>query len=266
MTTPTQEIRLADVTELQKPDPWEYDALIVDPPYSPHVHRKAVSQSKGGGVRSRDFGFGHLTPKLREAVAFWAAHVRRWSVIYSDIEGLHDWRQAGARHGATFVRHIPWVRWSMPQLSGDRPPSGCEMVTIYWGADRGKKSWAGPGNLTHLSHTCLRGAMKHKAEKPLDQILDLVSWFTRPGDRVVDLGAGSGVIGLACRILGRSYVGYEVDEKWADFAARRIATQTLSKRDQDRYARWMASREAEAGAAARRRGRHGNDARLSLPG
>jgi site-specific DNA-methyltransferase (adenine-specific) len=53
----------------------------------------------------------------------------------------------------------------------------------------------------------LRGEDKHKAEKPLDQALDLVEWFSDEGETVFDPFAGSGTIGLACRILGRSYLG-----------------------------------------------------------
>lgn len=244
----------ADVLTLQEPRPYDFDAMIVDPPYSAHVHDHAVSQSAKGGVRARDMGFGHLTAELRDLIMWWAARVKRASLVYSDIEGLHAWRQSAAAEGATFIRHIPWVRWTMPQLSGDRPPSGCEMVTEYWGSAKGRKAYYGPGNLLSLQHKALRGSKKHRAEKPLDQLLDLVQWFTRPGDSVVDLTAGAGTTGLACRILGRSFVGYEVDPVWAEYASKRILTLQLSPRDAERHERWLAAQELEKVDAERRRG------------
>lgn len=225
--------------------------MIVDPPYSEHVHANAVSQSTRGGVRVRDLGFEHLTDDLRATIARQAAMVPRWSLVYSDIEGLHEWRKALVGAGAQYIRTLPWVRWSMPQLSGDRPPSGCEMLTIAWGAQTGKKSWNGPGNLIGLDHKCLRGEGKHKTEKPLDQMLDLVSWFSDPGETIVDLTAGSGTTGLACKILGRNFTGFEIDPEWAAKANTRIASDILSERDAERYARWQESQVVRAKEAAR---------------
>lgn len=219
-----------------------YDVMIVDPPYSPHVHKNATSQSAKGGTRHRDLGFDHLSDELREFIAHVAArNVKTWSLIYSDVEGLTDWRTSGINAGAQYIRAMPWVRWSMPQLSGDRPPQGCEMISLFWGTQKGKKFWNGPGNLTHLSHTCLRGEDKHKAEKPLDQILDLVTWFSKPGDHIVDLTAGHGTVGLACKLLGRNYTGYEISEEWARKSTERI-NRVLDERDQKRYDKWVAAK------------------------
>ena len=231
-----------------------YDAMIVDPPYSQHVHKNATSFSAKRGVRHRDLGFEHLSGELRGYIATCAAGVKRWSVIYSDIEGYHDWRVACLDAGASYIRGVSWVRWSSPQLSGDRPPQGCELLSLFWGSQKGRKSWNGPGNLTHLAHKCLRGEGKHKAEKPLDQMLDLVSWFTNPGEWVLDPCAGSGTVGLACKLLGRNYTGYEIDNEWALKAAERIHA-PLSARDQERVRRWKeAGNEFENGNQGGARG------------
>lgn len=226
--------------------------MIVDPPYSSHVHKNAVSQAPGRGVRDRDFGFGYLSRELQLFIASQAARAKRWSLIYSDIEGLHSWKETCEQAGAKYIRPIPWVRWSMPQLSGDRPPSGCEFVTTFWGTQKGKKSWNGPGNLTHLAHKSLRGEGKHKAEKPLDQALDLVSWFSNPGETVADFTAGAGTTGLACRLLGRKFLGYEIDRDTWEAANTRILTEKLSDRDQERYDRWQETQATLKEDAVRR--------------
>jgi len=245
--------------------PSQYDVMIADPPYSAHVHKNATSQSPGRGTRYRDLGFEHLTDELRHCICQAAANVRRWSLIYSDVESLASWRETAIQNGATYVRPMAWVRWSMPQLSGDRPTTGFELVTCYWGTSKGRKSWNGPGNLTHLAHTmnaetgegdqlqddeiipaiahkCLRGEKKHRAEKPLDQALDLVEWFSNPGETVFDPCAGSGTVGLACKLLGRNYVGIEKNPEWAYRAKCRIDRNKLSDRDSERFIRWETSR------------------------
>ncbi len=219
--------------------------MVTDPPYSEHVHKKAISQSPGRGVRTRDLGFEHLSPELRLWTAGIAASIPRWSVIFSDIEGAHLWHRDLTASGATYVRTIPWVRWSQPQMSGDRPPSGCELVIIAYGKGKGRKSWNGAGNLTHFSHTCMRGEDKHRAQKPLDLMLDLVSWFSNPGDTIIDPFAGSGTTALASQLLGRPFMGAEIDPTWAVRATvREKSVPCMVERDQERYQRWLTSQEA----------------------
>lgn len=214
------------------------DVMITDPPYSAHVHKNATSQSKGRGTRKRDLGFEHLSQDLMWYTCDLAAAVKRWSVIFTDVESVGDWIRCLDNAGAKYIRCVPWVRWSMPQLSGDRPPQGHEMIVLAYGKSTGRKHWNGPGNLTHFAHTCLRGDGKHKAEKPLDLMLDLVNWFSDEGETVIDPFAGSGTTGLAAKMLGRNFIGSELDSTWHAKATNRLVA-PLSKRDADRYDRWI---------------------------
>lgn len=213
----------------------EYDVMICDPPYSDHVHNAAISVSGTKGVRKRDLGFASLSEELRQGIVHLAAQAKRWVLIYSDLEGAHLWREAMPK---TYIRSVPWVRWSMPQLSGDRPPSGCELLLLFHRA--GKKRWSGPGNLTHLAHKCMRGEAKHKTQKPLDQLLDLVSWFSEPGELILDPTCGAGTTGLACRELDRHFAGHEIDPVWSTKAITRLAT-PLAGTDITHVQRWKDS-------------------------
>lgn len=216
----------------------QFDHCITDPPYREHVHTNATSQSKGRGTRKRDLGFQSLSRKARKVVGAWTSWVRRWSIVYSDVEDSTWLRLAAQATGAEYIRTMPWVRWSMPHLVGDRPPQGFEHVLLFH--PPGKKRWNGPGNLIEFKHLALRGAGKHKCEKPLDQALDLVSFFSDIGETVFDGFAGSGTVGLACRLLGRHYSGFEIDPTWAAFAQTRInGVGEFSDRDLERVKRWL---------------------------
>jgi DNA modification methylase len=121
------------------------------------------------------------------------------------------------------------------------------MLVVAYGCGKGRKHWNGPGNLLSLTHTCLRGEGKHKTEKPLDQLLDLVSYFSDPGETVFDPCAGSGTTGLACKILERQFVGLEIQPEWVTFANARMANvNMLSERDQTRLEKWRVSQKAQA--------------------
>lgn len=238
-----------------------FDALITDPPYSPHVHDNATSAGTGGmGVRERDLGFEALSDKLRTAIGTLTQRASRWSCVFSDFEGIAAWQ---AYSLGEYIRTVPWVRWSQPQLSGDRPCTGAEAVIVFHAfadARHGKpqrKHWNGPGSLvafgvdydaearTHAPRRALRGKDKHPTEKPLDLMLDLVSWFSDPGELVLDPCAGSGTTALACRLLGRSCLALERDEAWARRAAARVEG-PLSDRDRVRAVEWCESALTEA--------------------
>ncbi len=267
----TLEIVHADATEI----PHAYlreqgvDVMIVDPPYSPYVHKNTTSIGTGGrGVRENDLGFDPLSPELYTWICHATASVRTWSLVYSDIESAHLFRfkahfvrstvavvdgDLGDENG--YTGSIPWVRWSQPQLSGDRPPSGAEMITILWGHQGGKKSWNGPGNLCAFHAKALRGEGKHKTEKPLDLLLDQVCYFSNPGELVFDPCAGSGTTGQACRVLGRRFVGVEQDAAWATKASARLEA-PLTDRDRERVSRWIERVGAEAATVPMPTGEH----------
>jgi len=235
------------------------DVMLVDPPYAPKVHAKAVSAgTAGAGVRKRDLGFGHLTPALMLRLASYAAQVRRWSAVFTDLESAHLWIGAMSLHGVEYVRTVPWVRWSQPQMSGDRPPTGAEAICIFHAPRAnqggGKMHWNGPGNrvayraagwadadpsgrdtpdddldmrgvpIARAAYEAksLRGRDKYSCEKPLDLMLALVSDYSDPGETVFDPCAGSGTTLLAARLLGREAFGLERDAAAHAYALTRL--------------------------------------------
>lgn len=234
-----------------------FDVLICDPPYSPHVHENAASVgTDGAGVVARDFGFDALTPELRDLIAVCAGSVKRWSAIFSDVEGAHLWRESCDAIGLEYIRPLPWIRWSQAQLSGDRPPTVLELVNVFHvqhiGPRGGKKPiakhWNGPGNVMPLHRRTMRGADKHPTEKGIDLMLDLVSWFSDHGESVIDLTAGLCTTALACKLLGRDCIAVERDESWARQGQHRVGAQRLSARDQARAEEWAETTFAEATA------------------
>lgn len=254
------EILLADATLTGKAAA-EFDVQIVDPPYAARVHSRVTSAGTGGrGVRKRDLGFACLTPELMLAIARNAALVRRWTAVFTDIESVHHWRMALEAAGVEYIRAVPWVRWSQPQLSGDRPPSGCEMVVLAH--RKGRKAWSGPGSLTALRAKSLRGADKHPTEKPLDLMLALVSWLSSPGEAVLDPCCGRGTTVLAARLLGRDAAGLESDPAHVARAQARLGFGpglVLSDRDRERAERFCVAQVKEARQVPAPRAANGSD-------
>ncbi len=258
------EVIHADALDLDAEFFGMFDVLVCDPPYSPHVHENCASVGVVGGglgAHDRELGFEALSPELLAQIATAAGCVKRWSAIFSDVESTHLWRTAVGPL-AEYIRPIPWIRWSQPQLSGDRPCTILEIISCFHrhavGARGGikpvAKHWSGPGNIMPdatralfgaLTDRAMRGQEKHPTEKRLSQLLSVVSWFSDPGETVLDLCAGSGSTGLACRLLGRDFVGVERDESWAAKADRRCRNM-LMPRDRNDAEEWTERVFAEA--------------------
>ncbi len=66
------------------------------------------------------------------------------------------------------------------------------------------------------------GNTLHPTQKPLSILLQLIEAFSVAGELVIDPFAGSGSTLLAARMLGRRWLGIEIDEKYHGIAAQRL--------------------------------------------
>ncbi|MFQ5774479.1 MAG: site-specific DNA-methyltransferase [Kiloniellaceae bacterium] len=89
-----------------------------------------------------------------------------------------------------------------------------------------------------------RGRKAHPTQKPEALLHRIVLAATRPGEVILDPFLGSGTTAVVAKRLGRRYVGFEREPRYADMARRRIARvrpvddleaiATPSKREQPR--------------------------------
>jgi len=66
------------------------------------------------------------------------------------------------------------------------------------------------------------GKATHPTQKPTALMEYLIKTYTNEGDAVLDFTMGSGTTGVACKRLGRSFIGIEKDEKYFAIAKERI--------------------------------------------
>lgn len=66
----------------------------------------------------------------------------------------------------------------------------------------------------------------HPTQKPLELYEWLVKTYTNEGDTVLDPFMGSGTTGVACKQLGRNFIGIELDENYFAIANERINNET----------------------------------------
>lgn len=73
-----------------------------------------------------------------------------------------------------------------------------------------------------------RGSAVHPTQKPLGIVTPLIEYSVPIGGLVVDPFAGSGTTLLAAKLSGRRAIGFEINEQYAEAAARRLSQQTFN--------------------------------------
>src|SRR3972149_281723 len=67
----------------------------------------------------------------------------------------------------------------------------------------------------------------HPTGKPTKLFRRLISASSKPGDLVVDLCMGAGTTLRAAKDLNRRAIGIELEERWCEYAARRLSQEVL---------------------------------------
>lgn len=201
------------------------DCVITDPPYTERTHGQAKSnKGKGHGVKA--IGFAAITDEdLREYANEFGRVTRRWvvaSLDYRHAVGFDVEPPVGLRT----LRLGVWVKTNpMPQISADRPAQGWESIAYMHRADV-KPVWSGGGKAGNFVLP-VQQSQGHPTVKPLGMVESWVSWFTNPGETVLDPFAGSGTSLLAAKNQGRKAIGCELDERYCELAASRLAQDVL---------------------------------------
>lgn len=79
-----------------------------------------------------------------------------------------------------------------------------------------------PTSCESLRFNVRDGRGYHPTQKPVALMEYLIKTYTNEGETVLDFTMGSGTTGVACKNLGRKFVGIELDEKYFNIAKERI--------------------------------------------
>jgi site-specific DNA-methyltransferase (adenine-specific) len=202
------------------------DHVITDPPFSDATHTRARS-NRGHGkdpITAIDFTAIDFTA-IESLLLELGPRCARWFIAFM------DWRHIAELERCTpkpweFVRFGVWVKTNpMPQLTADRPGNGWDGIAYLH--NRGaKKRWNGGGDHGNWIGPVVTDGM-HPTGKPLGALTRLVMQHTDPGETILDPFMGSGTTLVAAKRLGRKAIGIELEEKYCEIAAKRLAQGAL---------------------------------------
>ena len=129
-------------------------------------------------------------------------------------EMIYVFSKAGAYYTRVDVsgNYEPWVRNREEDKS---------IHSRQYNMTRGINSSGGDGKrcvLSVIENPTSSGSGRHPTEKPVELYKFLIERYCPPGGVVLDPTFGSGNSGLACKQLGRKYIGIEQDKTFFDKA------------------------------------------------
>ena len=112
-----------------------------------------------------------------------------------------------------------WIVWDKD--NGNTDFADCELAWTSFKTAVRKFKWKWQGMLQEKG-----GKQKEKRYHPTQKPVALMKWclekYSQPNDLILDPFFGSGTTGIACELLGRKWIGIELDEEYCEIAAKRI--------------------------------------------
>ncbi len=180
------------------------DVLITDPPYGVGIDNSFTDDFEAGlwGIEN--------SPGQRAAIF----HSPR--VVFDLIRRTQTWRlERLLWMNKVAMMKMPWRGWNM----------NGEVIVI---ASRSREGWPVP---PHYGSDCYQanpwGKNGHPCNKPPKVVSDLVARLVGPGEVVIDPFLGSGTTTEAAKRLGHRAIGIEVEERFCEIAAKRLAQGVL---------------------------------------
>lgn len=216
-------IKCGDCLELMNEIPDNsVDCIITDPPYCVGI--------TSNGIKSTFSDFYLTKP-------FWEQIFREWSRISKDDINIYmftDWRTYPFIYPIFYkyfiVRNL--IVWEHGLLRPGNWYRGSHELIIFATKGKSKRKFGGgEKDIIRIKPESseLHPNRVHPSQKPVKLLEKIILNSTDKGEIVLDNTMGSGSTGVACVNTKRSFIGYEIDEKYFDIAKGRIAQAQLKR-------------------------------------
>lgn len=212
----------------------EVELVITDPPYTERVHKNSRVQDMKSRSATVGKQFGEITDQdLIEIMSELGRITQGWVVANMDYHHAVSY-DAVPPPGLAMKRVGVWLKKNpIPQFTGDRPAQGWEAIAYMHRDDR-KSAWNGGGHAGNF-HMPASSGLGHPTSKPIAMVEQLIEWFSspeepvldKPADLILDPFAGSGSTLRAAKNLGRRAIGFEIEERYCELTAQRLAQEAL---------------------------------------
>jgi len=200
------------------------DLVLTDPPYNTRSEDIAL---EGRAPMLRDFGEWDEEWSPSPHLVAWERALRPGGSVlaFSSDRLISAYRNGPLKPRGTIV----WVKENPPPHP--RPAYVQATEWIVWLQKEGAAAcWNANGYTLNIERDAAPSGNErtaHPTQKPIDLTRRLMQRHSNPDDLVLDPFMGSGTILRAAYDLGRRAIGIEIEERYCEIAAKRLAQGVL---------------------------------------
>jgi len=203
------------------------DLLLTDPPYGvDYLSNRRISNTKVAQVIHADDSLD----AMRDALALCAPLLRdgRHAYYFASADETVGEACSALPPALTFRRLLCWDKGNhgMGDLERDY---GHAWEAIIYAAKGQPRALNGPrpSNLIRVQRGGSGSTWVHPTQKPTPLIKFLIERSSNAGELVLDPFMGSGTTLRAAKDVGRRAIGIEINERYCEIAAKRLAQEVL---------------------------------------
>ena len=210
---------------LKEVDDNSVDFILTDPPYNiARDNNLHTMGRKGIDFGEWDKGFDLFSYiDLLPRVCTKDASV----VIFNDWKNIGEIAKYAESKGLVIKDMLRWEKSNPMPRNRDRRFIVDYEVAVWltmpkakWTFNRQSETYDRP--LFKGSIVCGNEKTAHTTQKPIWLMKEILQVLSNEGDTVLDPFMGSGSTGVACKELGRNFIGVELDKQYFDIATKRV--------------------------------------------
>jgi len=218
------------------------DLVLTDPPYNISQKNKIFRNYRNGKQADISFDYGEwdygfdVLPVLEETKRI-LKDFGQW-IIFCSEQQIGMYRKWLGENGH-FKQIIIWEKTNpLPQFRKCAYRQATEIIMWAYKNKPPKKeqhfNFLSQEEMKNIFKIPICGGnerTKHPTQKPLKLVIELLKRHSFENDLVLDPFLGSGTTAVACKMLGRRFIGIEINEEYYNIAINRIClTITQNKR------------------------------------
>lgn len=214
-------IQCLDCTDGLKEIPDEsIDLIIADPPYG--ISRELNCKNKRLGTTAKlNFNFGEWDKFNKEWFEISVKKTKGWIITFCAKKDIGIYWDILEKNGFIAIDALAWVKPDpLPLNAKSRFLNAWESIVVgkqpgaYWGSKYMPNvfNFQAPKGKNRI----------HPTQKPLELIKKLIVLTTKINGVVLDPFMGSGTTAIACKQLGRQFIGFEISKEYCKSANERL--------------------------------------------